>query len=207
MGNPFKLSGNMQNIDISEVFYAFNNFSIDGLTYKHLGGRLTADFDISAGLSNNADLVPYSTHGYINISLKDGALKNFEPMQNISNSVFKNRDMSDIRFAELKDRLEVNGTMIRVNSMEIQSTVLTMFIEGIYDLKSGTDLSILVPLSNLKKRDRDFEPVNKGTDSKKGISVHLRAKTGDDGKVKISWDPFKKALRKKDKKVAMREPG
>ena len=77
--------------------------------------------------------------------------------------------------------------------MEIQSTVLTMFIEGTYDMKTGPDMSILVPLSNLKKRGSDFELVNKGTDSKKGPSVHLRASYGDDGKVKISWDPFKKA--------------
>jgi hypothetical protein len=85
--------------------------------------------------------------------------------------------------------------------MEIQSTVLTMFIEGTYDMKAGPDMSILVPLSNLKKRGSDYELVNKGTDSKKGLSVHLRARYGDDGKVKISWDPFKKALKNKDKKL------
>jgi hypothetical protein len=85
--------------------------------------------------------------------------------------------------------------------MEIQSTVITMFVEGIYDVKKGTDLSIQVPLSNLKKRDEDFKPKNKGIDSKTGISLRLRAKTGDDGKAKISWDPFKAALRNKDNKT------
>ena len=113
--------------------------------------------------------------------------------------------MSDIRFAELKDRFNIDGTSIKVNSLEIQSTVLSMFIEGIYDLKTGPDLSILVPLSNLKKRGDDFELVNKGTDSKKGLSVHLRARNGDDGKVKIVWDPFKKAIKNKEKKSARTE--
>lgn len=37
---------------------------------------------------------------------------------------------------------------------------------------------------------------SKGNDSKGGISIRLRAKTGDDGKLKISWDPFRKGLKK-----------
>jgi AsmA-like protein len=197
--NPFTLRGRMDKIDISKVFHAFNNFSFDGLTEKNIGGILTADFDISASINSKSEIVPYSTRGFINMSLKEGSLKDFEPMQKISNSVFKNRDMTDIRFAELKDNLEINGTAIKINSMEIQSTVITMFIEGIYDMKSGPDMSIIVPLSNLKKRGPDYELVNKGTDSKKGPSVHLRAKYGDDGKVKVSWDPFKKALKNKEK--------
>lgn len=204
--NPFMLKGSMQNIDISKVFYAFNSFSFDGLSDKNIHGDLTADFNISASINNKAEIVPYSTRGYVNLSLKNGALQNFEPMQKISNSVFKKRDMSDIRFAELKDNLEINGTLIRINSMEIQSTVISMFIEGSYDMKTGPDLSILVPLSNLKKRDADYELVNKGTDSKKGLSVHLRAKYGDDGKVKVVWDPFKKARKKKNKNTAVNSP-
>ncbi|RYF97911.1 MAG: AsmA family protein, partial [Chitinophagaceae bacterium] len=200
--NPFSIGGKMENIDISKVFYSFNNFSFDGLSDKNLKGSLSADFNISASIDSKAEIVPYSTKGYINLSLKNGALQNFEPMQKISASVFKNRDMSDIRFAELKDNIEIDGTLIKVNSMEIQSTVITMFIEGIYDMKTGPDMSILVPLSNLKKRGPDYELVNEGTDSKKGISVHLRCRNGDDGKVKIVWDPFKKARKNKDKRVA-----
>ncbi|MET0299260.1 MAG: AsmA-like C-terminal region-containing protein, partial [Flavitalea sp.] len=169
--NPFSIGGKIENLDISKVFYSFNNFSFDGLSDKNLKGSLSADFHISASIDSKAEIVPYSTKGYINLSLKNGALQNFEPMQKISASVFKKRDMSDIRFAELKDNIEIDGTLIKVNSMEIQSTVLTMFIEGIYDMKTGPDMSILVPLSNLKKRGPDFELVNEGTDSKKGVSV------------------------------------
>lgn len=200
--NPFTIRGRMQNIDISKVFYSFNNFEIEGISEKNISGNLTADFDISATIDDKANLVPYSTRGVVDLSLKNGGLVNFAPMANMSVSVLKGRDFSDIRFAELKDRIDINGTELKVNKMEIQSTILSMYVQGIYDLKKGTDMSILVPLSNLKKRDSDFELVNKGVDSKKGLTVHLRAKTGDDGKIKVSWDPFKKALKKnKDKEI------
>jgi hypothetical protein len=81
--------------------------------------------------------------------------------------------------------------------MEINCTAFTLFAEGTYDLKTGTDMSLQVPLSNLSKdRTRGIPPESKGNDAKAGPSIRLRAKTGDDGKLKISWDPFKKALKK-----------
>ena len=55
-----------------------------------------------------------------------------------------------------------------------------------------------VPLSNLKKdRNAAIPPDKKGNDGKAGLSLRLRVRKGDDGKVKISWDPFRKALKKK----------
>jgi hypothetical protein len=54
-----------------------------------------------------------------------------------------------------------------------------------------------VPLSNLKARAGDIPPESRGNDSKAGLSVHLRAKTDQDGNLKITWDPFRKALKKK----------
>jgi hypothetical protein len=63
-------------------------------------------------------------------------------------------------------------------------------------------MSLQVPLSNLKKnkdQNPDIPPDSKGNDSKAGLSLRLRAKTGDDGKLKVSWDPFKKALKKMKK--------
>jgi hypothetical protein len=82
--------------------------------------------------------------------------------------------------------------------MEIQSTAFLLFVEGIYDLRTGPDLSLQVPLSNLKKdRNAAIPPDKKGNDGKAGLSLRLRVRKGDDGKVKISWDPFRKALKKK----------
>ena len=51
-------------------------------------------------------------------------------------------------------------------------------------------------MSNLKT-PTDSIPQNKGIDSKTGVSARLRAKKGDDGKIKISWDPFNKSGKKR----------
>jgi hypothetical protein len=201
VNNSFTLNTGMNNVNIQQVFTSFNNFGQDGIMDKNLRGNLTAKINVVASITDKAEILPNSLKGIIVISLKNGRLIDFEPVQKISQTAFKNRDFSDIRFAELKDKLEVNGSQIKVNRMEIQSTVLTMFVEGIYDVKKGTDLSIQIPLSNLRKKDQDAELKNKGVESKTGISLRLRAKTGEDGKAKISWDPFNLALKNNDKPV------
>jgi hypothetical protein len=118
-------------------------------------------------------------------------------MEKIRVSVLKNRDLSDLKFAELQNQLDVDSTTLTIHRMEINSTAFILFAEGTYDLKKGTDMSLQVPLSNLSKdRNQQIPPDSKGNDGKAGPSIRLRARTGEDGKLKVSWDPFKKALKK-----------
>jgi hypothetical protein len=75
-------------------------------------------------------------------------------------------------------------------------------VEGTYDLRKGTDMSLQVPLSNLKGKKKEELNIDPAPQTKPGASLHLRAKTGKDGKLKISWDPFRKALKKSRKSAA-----
>jgi hypothetical protein len=71
-----------------------------------------------------------------------------------------------------------------------------MFVEGVYDTKSGTNMSIQLPVRNLFKNNSETDLTEAGKRGH-GISIRLRAQSGDDGKLKVSWDPFKKALKDK----------
>lgn len=195
-GNPMSLQSHMEQVDVSKTFNSFNNFGQQAITGKNLKGKLTADIQMTGRLSDKAQVLQNSLKGTVKFSLKKGQLVNFEPMEKINESVLKKRDLSDIYFAELTNQLDIDTSTITIHRMEIQSTALVLFVEGTYNWKRGTDLSIQVPLSNLKKRKQGEPPPKQGINSKTGLSVHLRAKTGDDGKLKISWDPFKKALKK-----------
>jgi hypothetical protein len=198
--NSFDIHTKMKKIDINKLLTAFDNFGQHAITDKNLKGKLDADINMTGMISSKTEILSNSLKGNIDFNIQDGELIQFEPVEKISQFAFKNRDFSNVQFAELKDKLDVDGSKIKVNRMEIHSNVLNMFVEGIYDLQKGTDMSIQIPLSNLKEKNVDKDLANRGVKSKTGVSVRLRAKTGDDGKLKISWDPFKKALKKKDKK-------
>ena len=189
---------NIQNVDVNKVFYSFDNFGQKGITSENLRGKLTSSADVKMDIDRDMEGTPANMEGFVNFSLKNGALLHYEPLQKVQNIVFKKRNFDEIYFAELKDRFDIKDREIKINRMEIQSTVLTLFVEGVYSLRGNTDISIQVPLSNIKKRDEDYNPENKGADAKAGASVFVRGQPGSDGKVQFKLDVFKKFRKKKE---------
>ncbi|MEO5967411.1 MAG: AsmA-like C-terminal region-containing protein [Ferruginibacter sp.] len=195
--HELNLNANFKGVNVQTVFYSFDNFGQKGIESNNLEGKLTAKIKATAVLDKEGKVSPSSINSIIDFSLNDGSLINYEPIKKIQQFVFKQRDFDNIKFAELKDRLEINNGEIKIGKMEIQSSVLTLIVQGLYSNKGNTDISIQVPLSNLKKRAKDFDPQNKGVDKKFGTSVFLRGKTGSDGNVEFKLDLFNKF--KKDK--------
>jgi hypothetical protein len=84
--------------------------------------------------------------------------------------------------------------------MEIESNVLTLYIDGIYSFAKKTDINIQIPLSNLKKRDSTYVLDPNNEEKKDGSKIYLRA-IDENGEVNI-----KLAFRKKrDKDKARKE--
>jgi hypothetical protein len=84
--------------------------------------------------------------------------------------------------------------------MEVESSVLRLFVEGRYSLKDSMNLEVQIPLSNLKRRDKHYKPENVGIDARVGPSVFLHVYRDPEGKTVIAYDPFKKHVRKTAKK-------
>ncbi len=185
-------SATLHNIDINKIFTAFNNFGQSGIEAKNLSGKLDANVSGSFQMNEDGKAYPNSINSTVDFSLKNGALINFEPIQKIQDFIFKRRDFSDIKFAELKNKLQIANEDIMINRMEIASSVLRLYVEGTYSLKGNTDLSIQIPLNNLKKLDSNYIPENKGVNIKSGRSLFLRGRPGADGNVNFKLDLFNK---------------
>ncbi len=192
-----KVNVSLDNVDVSKIFTDFNNFGQDGITAQNLSGKLTAKVEATLGVDDEGKAYPNSVQSIVDFSLKNGALNNFEPVKKLQNFLFKNRDFENIQFAELKDRLEISNQEIKINRMEIQSSVLSIFVEGIYSMKGNTDMSIQVPLKNLKKRKEDAKLENEGADKKGGTSIYIRGRPGPDGNIQFKPDLFKKFRKEK----------
>jgi predicted ABC-class ATPase len=156
---------------------------------------VSATVNVNTAITDQAQVLPESMEGTIDFLVEGGELNHFEPFEKISASVFKKQDFSSIRFADLKNRLQVKGTAIIIDKMEIRSTALVLFAEGVYDVKKGTDMSIKFPIRNVLRKNDSIDLIS--SDIKHGVTVMVRAKTGEDGKLKISWDPFRRSRRNK----------
>jgi hypothetical protein len=192
VSNSFGLETRLSNINVSSLFYGFDNFGFQSMTDKNIHGNLSANIIMEGRLTHDAQLIKEGFKSSIQFNLKNGQLLNFPPLEQIHQKFLRRRNLSDVRFADLYDSVEVNGENITINRMEIRSSVLTMFINGIYNMKTGPDMSIQVPLSNLKA-NKDSIILNKGIQRNQGISVRLRVRRGTNGKLDVSWDPFDKA--------------
>jgi AsmA-like C-terminal region len=185
----------VDNADISKLLFAFDNFGQEAVTSTELAGRFSTIASLQSNINASGHIMPTSIKGEVDFSLQQGVLQNYDPLNRLKSFVFKNRDMSNVRFAELKDKLQIDGNMIFVQRMEIQSSAFRLFLEGNYGLaKANTDLLIQVPFSNLNGNsfEEDKDPVNKGVAAKAGASIWLRAVNGEDGKVKVKLTMKKK---------------
>jgi hypothetical protein len=136
--------------------------------------------------------------GTIFFSLRGGSITNFPPLVDIGKTIFKNRGFYNVTFDEIKDTILLNGMDMTIQRMEIASSVFRMFIQGRYRVNGAADLSIQVPLSNLKKQDINHTPTNVGTNAKVGASIFLRVRGGGKEKVKITLDAGARQRLKKE---------
>ena len=186
------LAATVNNMYVQKLFESFNNFGQDGLIGKNISGKLTAKANMGMQIGSNGKVLPSTSTGTIAFSLKKGVLINFEPLKKIQNFIFKRRDFENIEFAELKNKLIINKGEIIISRMEIQSSVFCFFVEGIYSQVGNTDISIQVPLRNLKKIKDDYKPINLGVDKKPGTSIFLRGQSGTDGDIQFKLDLLNK---------------
>jgi hypothetical protein len=181
---------NMNKLDAQRIMREFSDFGMKSFSYKNIKGTLSLYSDLSLDLTQKGDFDLGSLTGKTNFSIKNGALLNFGPIENISSFLTKNRNMSNVQFAEIKDDIAFKKGEITINRMEINSSALFLFIEGIYGPKN-TDISIQVPVSNVFNK-KDYKPENIGTGKSGGMSVFLRAKSDETGKINIKYDPLKR---------------
>lgn len=189
--NPFRIQGKIRAVEIDQLFKAFENFGQDAIRSEHLEGQFTADLDLRGALDANGSFLERSMNGYVDFKLREGAILNFPPFVSISKFIFKKRNLDSITFKTIADRLDIDQGKIIIHPLQIESSAITMNIEGVYGLDGGTDIAIAIPLKNPEKI-REQALSGRRNRKNQGLTLHLRAKDDAKGNVKISWDPLKK---------------
>ncbi|MFT4203294.1 MAG: AsmA-like C-terminal region-containing protein [Chitinophagaceae bacterium] len=194
--NKTKLNLDMQQVQLDKLLYAFDNFGVNGLSHKNLKGTFSTRSQLTILIDQKGNIVPHSSVGNIGFNLANGRLLNYPPLLSLQQYVFKKRNLNDVRFANISDTVLVRHGNFFINRMEIASTALRLFVEGIYSPNGNSDISIQVPFSSLlKKKDKDEALEKTDPDEKVGASIYLRATNRDGGPMSVKLDAFKK-LRK-----------
>ncbi|MCF6405872.1 AsmA family protein [Chitinophaga filiformis] len=185
VNNRFKVNADIKNVQVDQLFHAFNNFGMQSLGAKNLKGIFSATAAVSGNIKDNGKMAPQSMYGTLAFNLRNGALIHFAPLEDIGDLIFRGRNLGHITFENLKNTLTLQGNKIIVPPMQINSSALYMDVSGVYAMTKGTDMYISVPLRNPKKDEDIVDKEEKRNRRRRGIVLHLHAKDGEDGKVKI----------------------
>lgn len=183
--NRFKINAGIKNVHIDQLFHAFNNFGMQSLGAKNLKGIFSATAALSGNIKDNGKMAPQSMYGTLAFELRNGALIHFAPLEDIGALIFRGRNLGNITFDNLKNTLTLQGNKIIVPPMQINSSALYMDVSGVYAITKGTDMYITVPLRNPKRDEDIVDKEEKRSRRKRGMVLHLHARDGEDGKVKI----------------------
>lgn len=192
--NKFALNTVVSNVNISNFFYSFDNFGLESPTYKNLKGSFFTKTNVTGNIDGQGKLIPGSMNGNVNFDLKKGALINYNAVKSIGKFAFPFRNLDTITFDNLNGNFDINGRLVTIKPMMINSSLLNMNLAGIYATTGkGTNILLDLPLRNPKK-DEDITDKQELKERRmKGIVIHILATDGEDGKIKF------KLVGKKDK--------
>lgn len=195
--NRYEIQTEVNHVDVSKFFYAFDNFGMQSMQYNNLTGQLSARSGLSGKILDNGQLVPNTILGNVDFELNDGALLNFDPIRKIGKYAFPNRNLNRITFQDLAGKLVLAGDKVTIRPMQINTSLLNMDIEGLYSFGTGTSINISLPLRNPEKDKNISDPELLAKRRERGLVLRLQATDGQDNKVKIKLVSKKTQLEEK----------
>jgi len=197
----FKSNIKLNEGNISNFLASFDNFGIKSFNPNSIKGKLSLTTSLGGTLNSERDLIKNSIEGDLRFNIKNGTLKDFEPIKKIGKVAFPNRDVSNIAFSDLYAITTINWPKIYVKEFKVSSNVLNLDANGVYSLSNkGTDLAVQIPLRNPKDDDKITDQRARDVVRNKGIVVNLVVVDGEDGKTKIKLGKVYKVEPKKDSK-------
>lgn len=141
-------------VKVDSLFLLFDNFGQDFLVSKNLKGHLNVTADLYIPLNKDFRVLPKSSKAQIHVSIKNGELNEFAPLQKLSKFIDA-KDLYNVRFQELKNTIRIENERIFIPEMEIKSNLNSVSVLGTQGFDGSLDYKLKVSLKNFKKKDKD----------------------------------------------------
>jgi hypothetical protein len=146
-------------LDITQLFYQFENFDQSTMTDKNVKGRISADIQFKSSWSKDLNINAKSVVSTSDITIENGELNEFRPILALS-KYLRLADLKHIRFATLKNQIQISNRKIFIPNMEIKSTAVNITGSGIHDFDNMVNYRIQLLLSDIlgkKVKDQNTE--------------------------------------------------
>jgi hypothetical protein len=188
---------NYSALDVKRLFEECNNFNQKEITASNLSGKLSGGLQLNARMDDKNEVVLSSLTAIADMKISQGAIVNYDPLKKLSRFADV-EDLNNLRFADLKNTLLIQNSVITIPEMDIATNALNLTLSGTQAFDGYMDYKIRLKLSELLKRKRKPNPDEaiEEEESGRGTYVFLTMKGYADN-LKIAYD--KMAVKKKMK--------
>lgn len=175
--NHFDVQADVRNASIPKMLFSFDNFGQKTFTAKNIEGKISLKSHLTGRFDSSGKIVQKSLKGDCLVEIENGSLIDFAPLQKIGKLFFKKKRLSLVHFQPIKNRFSIDGTAIKIPPMWVNSDLIKLKVEGVYELIKGTVLAIEIPL---------FSNDNNENGSKFGYRLYIDAKDDENGDLKFT---------------------
>lgn len=193
----FNIEADIKQASLDKLLYSFDNFGQESFGPENLRGTIDVKTKVSGYFNANAQLVPRSLNGTASFEIRRGELIDFRPLQRMGRLVFKKDRLAHIHFEKIKNTLTIDRNRIFIPPMWINSDLIDMQVQGVYNLDIGTDILVEIPLFRFNKEDIAEDST---LSNNKGFRLYVQAKDNEAGEMK-----FKLKLKNSDINEAREE--
>lgn len=188
--------------DMYEMFRQCNNFGQKAITDQHIRGMMNATIDMAGEWNNKMECNLDKLFASADVHITNGQLLNYEPLEALSKYVSVD-DLRNLKFADLKNKIEISNRTIRIPSMDVMNNALNLTISGTHTFENYMDYHLRIKLSELlaNKRKAKTNEFNE-EETTDGIFLYLSMK-GPADNLKFSYD--KKGAREQLKENLKKE--
>jgi hypothetical protein len=138
-------------INISQMFQEFENFGQSTITNKNIKGVATFKIQFSSVLSPELDMDLDKLYAGIELSIENGELNSVESMKSLSRFIDL-KELENIRFATLKNQIEIKNQVINIPKMEVKSSAINLTASGTHTFDNKINYRIKLSLNDLLSR-------------------------------------------------------
>jgi hypothetical protein len=157
------LEGDVNKINIQELFVQCENFGQDLLQSKHLKGNATSHIQFIAATDNQLQIKPSKVYTNADLTIENGELIRFEPIYKLSRFI-KLSELEHIKFGLLQTNILIKDRVIDIAKTNITSSALNLEMSGKHTFDNVIDYRFKVMLNELlsqkakkaKKENEEF---------------------------------------------------
>lgn len=165
------VNATLYNLNIQELFIAFNNFGQTELTHEHLKGTISGTSVFSAGFDSLFAIRTASILSENSVTVRDGELNGYAPIMALSRFI-EVEELQNIKFKTLENTILLKDNQVIIPSMDIQSNALNLSASGIHKFDNTYDYRLRLKLSDLlynrarKSKNTEFEIAEDESDTR-----------------------------------------